>query len=107
MAAPPAKRARHDDEAFAPVPMLQMNNGAGHPQLGYGTYKVGGFIPASSSSSSSSSAPSAAGAEGAGATARTAAACVADALKLGYRCFDCAEFYGNEADVGAALAASA
>lgn len=37
---------------------------------------------------------------------RTARECVADALSLGYRFLDCAEFYGNESEVGKAIAES-
>jgi len=34
---------------------------------------------------------------------RTAAECVRDALDVGYRFLECAEFYGNEAEVGKAI----
>lgn len=34
---------------------------------------------------------------------RTASECVADALACGYRFLECAEFYGNEAEVGKAI----
>merc|ERR1719355_66534 len=68
-----------------------------HPPIGFGTYKVG-FIPASASTVT------------AGGTQkeieRTAAECVKDALDCGYRFLECAEFYGNEHEVGAAIAAS-
>ena len=84
--------------ALAPlaVPTLNLADGNPHPMLGYGTYKVG-FVPASASAA-------AAGAEDAGATAVSARGCVRDALEVGYRFLDCAEFYGNEAEVGAAIA---
>ena len=85
--------------ALAPplaVPTLNLADGHTHPMLGYGTYKVG-FVPASASAA-------AAGAEDAGATAVSARGCVRDALDIGYRFLDCAEFYGNEAEVGAAIA---
>lgn len=68
-----------------------------HPQIGFGTYKVG-FIPASASSAVAN--PSEDKVE------RTARECVADALSLGYRFLDCAEFYGNESEVGKAIAES-
>lgn len=68
-----------------------------HPQIGFGTYKVG-FIPASASSAVAN--PSEDEVE------RTARECVADALSLGYRFLDCAEFYGNEREVGKAIAES-
>lgn len=85
--------------ALAPplaVPTLNLADGHTHPMLGYGTYKVG-FVPASASAA-------AAGAEDAGATAVSARGCVREALDIGYRFLDCAEFYGNEAEVGAAIA---
>jgi len=62
-----------------------------HPLLGYGTYKVG-VVPASASA--------------AGKVTRTTAEVLADALEVGYRMFDCAQFYANEKGVGEALTAS-
>jgi len=67
-----------------------------HPVIGFGTYKVG-FIPASAS---------AAVAGKAGGVERTAEECVSDALSVGYRFLECAEFYGNEHEVGKAIAKS-
>jgi diketogulonate reductase-like aldo/keto reductase len=67
-----------------------------HPAIGFGTYKVG-FIPASAS---------AAVAGNAGGVERTAEECVSDALSVGYRFLECAEFYGNEHEVGKAIAKS-
>ena len=64
---------------------------------GYGTYKVG-VVPASASS-----------AVAAGTTDTETvnpADCVANALKLGYRFLDCAEFYANEKSVGEGIAKS-
>eukprot|EP00793_Prasinoderma_coloniale_P001999 PRCOL_00002507-RA len=84
--------------ALANLPPIALRDGSQHPAVGFGTYKVG-FIPASASAA-------AAGAEASGATQRTARECVADALSVGYRFLDCAEFYGNEVDVGAAIADS-
>ena len=81
-----------------PSPSLTLNDGKAHPQIGFGTYKVG-FIPASASAA-------AAGAEDSGAQGPTAKECVAAALDVGYRMLDCAQFYGNEAEVGAAIAES-
>ena len=66
---------------------IALRDGTHPPPIGFGTYKVG-FIPASASAA-------AAGSEAAGATGRTAAECVADALDVGYRFLDCAEFYGE------------
>ena len=63
-----------------------------HPQLVYGTYKVG-VVPASAS-------------EGAAAPPRGTLEVVLDALKAGYRALDCAQFYANEAAVGEAIARS-
>lgn len=60
-------------------PTLLLNNGTRIPQLGFGTYKV---APAD------------------------AARLVAEALDVGYRHIDTAQMYGNEREVGQALAAS-
>lgn len=65
-----------------------------HPAIGFGTYKVG-FIPSSASAS-------VAGAETTQ-VERTAEECVLDALEVGYRFLECAQFYGNEAQVGSAI----
>jgi len=70
---------------------VKLNNGIDHPLLGYGTYKVG-VVPASASAAAK--------------VTRTTDEVLKDALDVGYRMFDCAEFYGNEAGVGAALTAS-
>jgi len=64
--------------------------------IGFGTYKVG-FIPASASSA----APTSGGA--ASNTGPSARECVRMALEVGYRFLDCAQFYGNEKEVGAAI----
>ena len=74
---------------------IKLNDGRLHPQIGYGTYKVG-FVPASASAAAA--APPQEGV--------SAVDCVAAALELGYRFLDCAEFYGNEAAVGEAIAKS-
>lgn len=55
---------------------IKLNDGNKMPILGYGTYKV---------------------------TSEEAARCVADALEVGYRLFDTATFYHNEAAIGEAL----
>jgi diketogulonate reductase-like aldo/keto reductase len=78
------------------TPTVALRNGMTHPAIGFGTYKVG-FIPASAS---------AAVAGTAGGVERTAEECVADALRVGYRFLECAEFYGNEAEVGKAISKS-
>lgn len=73
-------------------PTIQLRDGIEHPAIGFGTYKVG-FIPSSASSN-------------VGTVGRTAEECVSDALDCGYRFLECAEFYGNEAEVGKAIAKS-
>jgi len=79
-----------------PCPSLELNDGRLHPQLGFGTYKVG-VIPASASAAVAGVAP---------ATTASAKDVVLQALQVGYRFLDCAQFYGNERDVGAAIRAS-
>ena len=76
---------------------ITLNDGRQHPLVGYGTYKVG-FVPASASSAVSEAAVG----DAAKAPEVTAAECVELALDVGYRFLDCAEFYGNEAEVGKA-----
>ena len=78
------------------VPMIPLRNGMLHPAMCFGTYKVG-YVPASASSAASGSAET---------VERTAQECVADALRVGYRSFECAEFYGNEVEVGKAIVES-
>ena len=63
--------------------------------IGFGTYKVG-FIPASASAA-------VAGQEAQGSKQETARECVLSALECGYRFLDCAQFYGNEKEVGLAI----
>lgn len=84
-------------QALLSCPTLSLRDGTAHPAIGFGTYKVG-FIPASASS--------AVAAGGGGGTQRTAEECVRDALEVGYRFLECAEFYGNESEVGKAIKAS-
>lgn len=62
------------------IPTLTMNTGAHIPTLGFGTYKV---EPAN------------------------AVEIVSEAIDLGYRHIDTAQMYGNEAEVGEAIASSA
>ncbi|KAI9016617.1 NADP-dependent oxidoreductase domain-containing protein [Hyaloraphidium curvatum] len=73
------------------VPTAALLDGRRHPLLVFGTYKVG-VVPALSATGAS--------------VARSAREVIPDALAVGYRAFDCAAFYENEADVGAALEAS-
>lgn len=62
-----------------PSPVIDLQNGVLIPQLGFGTYKI---------------------------STDDAYAAVRDALEVGYRHIDTAEMYGNEAQVGAAIADS-
>jgi len=78
-------------------PTVALRDGTPHPAIGFGTYKVG-FIPSSASSAVATGA--------ADEPQRTAEECIRDALDVGYRFFECAEFYGNEAEVGKAIRAS-
>ena len=61
------------------APAIRLNDGATIPQLGLGVFQV---------------------------PARETARVVAEALAIGYRHVDTAQMYGNEAGVGAAVAAS-
>ncbi|GAX17403.1 2,5-diketo-D-gluconate reductase A [Fistulifera solaris] len=72
-------------------PSLSLRDGTVHPAIGFGTYKVG-FVPASATAAATESAPQ-----------RSARECVKDALDVGYRLLECAEFYGNEEQVGLAI----
>jgi diketogulonate reductase-like aldo/keto reductase len=75
-------------------PTIPLRDGTPHPSIGFGTYKVG-FIPASASSAVAATTQEE--------PQRTASECVADALACGYRFLECAEFYGNESEVGKAI----
>jgi diketogulonate reductase-like aldo/keto reductase len=88
-------------EALLSCPTIPLYDSTPHPAIGFGTYKVG-FIPASASSAVASSSSAAAPAP----AQRTAEECVSDALSVGYRFLECAEFYGNESEVGKAIKAS-
>jgi len=77
---------------------LTLNDGKTHPVIGYGTYKVG-VIPASASSAAGGAPPPPT-------DEANPADCVKLAIECGYRFFDCAEFYANEAAVGDGIAAS-
>uniref|UniRef100_A0A6B2LAV9 NADP-dependent oxidoreductase domain-containing protein n=1 Tax=Arcella intermedia TaxID=1963864 RepID=A0A6B2LAV9_9EUKA len=71
-----------------------MNDGVLHPLIGYGTYKVG-YIPPSASS--------AGGVAASLASDKETKDIFKNALDVGYRFFDCAQFYNNEKVVGEAL----
>ena len=89
-------------ESLLSCPTVSLRDKTPHPVIGFGTYKVG-FIPASASSAVSSTNtdtdpdPDA---------ERTASECVSDAISVGYRFLECAQFYGNESEVGKAIQAS-
>ena len=72
-------------------PTLTLRDGTKHPIIGFGTYKVG-YIPPSASAAASSTAPS-----------RSAHEVITDALAVGYRFMECAQYYNNEGDIGQAL----
>jgi diketogulonate reductase-like aldo/keto reductase len=78
--------------ASSMIPTIPLRNGQNHPAIGFGTYKVG-YMPPSASNAAASTTTN----------HRPAGDVIRDALKAGYRCFECAEFYGNEADIGQAL----
>lgn len=86
------------DEAaeLASRPLITLSDGTCHPSIGFGTYKCGS-IPASASASASSNT---------GEASPPARDIVSEALACGYRFLDCAQFYANEAEVGAAVADS-
>ena len=105
-ASPPATTTRkmsiqttEQKQSLIDCPTLNLRDGTPHPAIGFGTYKVG-FIPASASSAV------AAGEAASNEPQRTAEDCVTDALNSGYRFLECAEFYGNEQEVGKAIKAS-
>eukprot|EP00527_Entomoneis_sp_CCMP2396_P006520 CAMPEP_0198141066 /NCGR_PEP_ID=MMETSP1443-20131203/4132_1 /TAXON_ID=186043 /ORGANISM="Entomoneis sp., Strain CCMP2396" /LENGTH=325 /DNA_ID=CAMNT_0043803681 /DNA_START=235 /DNA_END=1212 /DNA_ORIENTATION=- len=83
-------------EGLLKVPTIPLRDGIAHPAIGFGTYKVG-VIPSSASSAVAGDSSQ---------DQRSAKDCVADALKAGYRFLECGEFYGNEAEVGKAIAES-
>ena len=86
-------------DALLGCPTIPLRDGTAHPSVGFGTYKVG-FIPASASSAVAAGGPSDDKPQ------RTAEECVSDALAVGYRFIECAEFYGNEGEVGKAIRSS-
>jgi len=84
-------------EALISCPTIPLYDDTPHPAIGFGTYKVG-FIPASASSAAASTTTTT--------VERTAEECVSDAISVGYRFLECAQFYGNEHEVGKAMAKS-
>jgi len=77
----------------AKVDYYTLNDGHKHPTRGYGTYKLG-LIPASASGS---------GGVACVVEEEDVAELVRYACEVGYRCFDCAEFYEQEKKVGEAI----
>ena len=76
-------------------PVISLRNQMQHPVIGFGTYKVG-YIPPSASQSATDTTASAT-------PDRTAEEIITDALHVGYRFLECAEFYGNEDAIGRAI----
>ena len=64
---------------MGPIPSITLNNGQAIPQFGFGVFQI---------------------------PPKDTAAAVSTALEAGYRHIDTAEMYGNEAEVGEAVAAS-
>ena len=73
------------------IPSITLHDGTEHPVIGYGTHKVGVILAAHP-------VRSLAGLHDTDAV--SPAECVANALGMGYRFLDCAEFYANEKAVG-------
>ena len=84
-------------DAAPTVPSVVLNDGCMHPVLGFGTYKAGGFVPASAS---------AAGTSESAASSADAEKVVKNAISAGYRFLDCAQFYENEKEIGRAIEAA-
>jgi diketogulonate reductase-like aldo/keto reductase len=80
-------------QALLNCPTIPLRDGTQHPAIGFGTYKVG-FIPSSASAATSTMTTH---------VERSAQECVRDALDVGYRFLECAQFYGNEKEVGNAI----
>ena len=95
MAEDEAAMKRDNALRMTQIPTLALANGAAMPQLAFGTGTTW-FEGAASADE-----PAAGGAEAESPLQR----CVRTALMSGYRHLDCAEMYGTEAKVGAALAA--
>jgi len=94
-AVPPVLSGKAPPTPSLKVPGLKLIDGQQMPALGFGCYKVG-VIPGSAAGAASAAKPT-----------TPARSVVADALAAGYRCFDCAQFYENEVQIGAVFNASA
>lgn len=88
-----ARRANGGAKSFSSL-AYKLNDGRPHPAIGFGTYKCG-VVPASATAGT-----------GAPVEVRSARQIISDAVDVGYRMFDCAQFYANEADIGEALEAT-
>eukprot|EP00930_Biecheleria_cincta_P047783 TRINITY_DN33196_c0_g1_i1.p1 TRINITY_DN33196_c0_g1~~TRINITY_DN33196_c0_g1_i1.p1 ORF type:complete len:319 (-),score=69.46 TRINITY_DN33196_c0_g1_i1:36-992(-) len=69
------------------VPLLKLLDGKSMPALGFGCYKVG-VVPGSAAGAADAAKPA------------PAKEVIENALAVGYRCFDCAQFYENEDVIG-------
>jgi diketogulonate reductase-like aldo/keto reductase len=90
-------RSTMEGNLLSNCPMIPLRNNMNHPAIGFGTYKVG-YIPPSASQAQQQ--------ETMIAPERTAVEVITDAINVGYRFFECAEFYGNEDSIGQAIQAS-
>jgi len=90
-----------------PCPTISLRDGTPHPVIGFGTYKVG-YVPPSASSASSSSTPEQQQQQQQQESEqqRSTYEVILDALSTGYRFYECAEYYNNEAEVGRAIVKS-
>lgn len=73
-----------------PDAVIKLNDGSEMPILGFGTYKVGA-IPAAATNAANCPVP------------REAGPVLSEAYEVGYRMFDCAQFYENEHITGPVL----
>lgn len=83
--------------SLANAATIPLRNGMAHPSVGFGTYKVG-FIHAFASAVAAGTQRTS--------DSRAASEYVKHALDCGYQFLECAEFYGNEHEVGTAIASS-
>lgn len=89
-------------QALLECPTIPLLDGTQHPCIGFGTYKVG-FIPSSASSAAATTDDDDTSSTAVIVERSSAQECVQNALDVGYRFLECAQFYGNEAEVGKAI----